>query len=74
MLFNMLFHDKNDEFLRNTGNKHRANNVILTELEKPGCKAFHLYDDPDINITKLSVQSSLKCLITEISDNKNLLA
>ena len=69
----MLFQDKNDTFLRNTANKHHAINVIPTELEKPGCKAFHLYDDADIDITKLSVQISLKCLITEISENKDLL-
>ena len=48
--------------------------IILTELEKPGCKGFHLYVDPDIDITKLSAESSLKCLITEISENKDLLA
>ena len=69
----MLFQHKNDVFLRNAANKHRAINIILTELEKPGCKAFYLYDDADIDITKLSVQSSLKCLITEISENKDLL-
>ena len=64
------FKTKKDAFLRN---KHRAINVILTELEKPGSKAFHLYDDVDTDITELSVQSSLKCLITEISENKDLL-
>ena len=73
MLFDMLFPDKNNAFLRNTANKHRAINVILTELEKPGCKAFHLYDDAHIDIAKVSVQSSLKCLITEIGENKDLL-
>ena len=72
MLFDKLFQDKNDAFLRNT-NKHRAINVILTELKKPGCNAFHSYDDADIDITKLSVQNSLKCLITEISESKDLL-
>ena len=46
--------------------------VTLTELEKPGCKEFHLYDG--IDITKLSAQSSLKCLITEINEKKHLLA
>ena len=70
MLFDMLFQDKNDEFLKNTTNKHRVFNVILTEPEKPGCKAFHLYDDADV--TKLSVQSSWKYLITQISENKDL--
>ena len=34
---------------------------------------FHSYDDADTGITKLSVQSSLKCLTTEISENKDLL-
>ena len=58
----------------NTANKHRIINVILTEHKKLGCKTFHLFDDADINITKLSVQRSLKCLLTEISENKDLLA
>ena len=40
----------------------------MTELN-----AFHLYDEDDIDATKLIVQSSLKCLITEISKNKDLL-
>ena len=74
MLFDMLFQYKNDALLSNTANKYRAINVILTELEKPGCKTFHLYDDADIDISKSSVQSSLKCLITEISENKDLRA
>ena len=74
MLFDMLFQDKNDPFLRNVANKHCTINVILTELEKPGCRALHLYDDADIDISKLSVQRFLKCLITEISENKDLLA
>ena len=69
----MLFKGKKDAFLRNTANKHRLINVILTELKKPGCNAFHLYDDAEFDITKLSVQSSLKCLITEISKTKDLL-
>ena len=63
----MLFEEKNDAFLRNTANKHHAINVILTELEKPWFKVFHLYDNADIDITKLSVQSSFKYLITEIT-------
>ena len=45
----------------------------MTELKKPVCHAFHSYDDADIGITKLSVQSSLKCLVTEISETKDLL-
>ena len=67
----MLFQDENDAFLRNNVNKHRSINVILTVNEKLGCKAFHLYDVADI---KLSVQSSLICRITEISEKKHLLA
>ena len=59
----MLFQDKNDGFLRNIVNKHCVISVILTELKKPGCNTFHLNDDPDIGITKLSVQNSLKCLL-----------
>ena len=54
-----------------TGNKYLVINVMQTELKKPGCNAFHLYDDTYIYITKLSGQSSLKYLITE---NKDLLA
>ena len=55
------------------GNKHRVINVILTELKKAGCNAFYLYDDADIDIKELIIQSSLKCLLTEISENKDLL-
>ena len=53
MLFDMLFQGKNDGFLRNTADKHRVINVILTELKKPVCNAFHLYDGADIDITKV---------------------
>ena len=42
----------------------------MTERKKPGCGTFHSYDVADIDVTKLSVQSSLKCLITEISDSE----
>ena len=73
MLCNIIFQDKNDVFLRNTANKHRAINVILSKLRKPGCKTFVLYDNTDIDITILNVQSSLKCLITEITENKVVL-
>ena len=45
----------------------------MTELKKPGCNAFHLYHDADIDITKLSVQSSWKCVRSEISENKDSL-
>ena len=40
---------------------------------KPGCNAFHSYDDAVIGTTKLSVQNPLKCLITKISETKDLL-
>ena len=53
MLFKMVFQGKNDAFLRNTVNKHRVINVILTGLKKPGCDTFYLYDDANIDITKL---------------------
>ena len=69
----MLFQGKNDAFLRVTDKKYLVINVTLTELKKPECTAFHLYDDGDIDIAKLSFQSSLKCLIIEISENKDLL-
>ena len=36
--------------------KHCVINVLLVQLKKPGCNAFHSYDDADIDITKLSVQ------------------
>ena len=70
MLSDMLFQSKNDAFLRNTSNKHLVINVILTELKKAGCNALHLYDDADTDITKLNVQSSLKCLITDSSETR----
>ena len=73
MPFEMLFQGKKDAFLRNTVNKHSAINAILTKLKKPGCLSFHSYDDADIDMTTLPVQSSLKCLITEISKKKDLL-
>ena len=56
----MLFQRKQNAFLRNTANKHRVTHVTLTELMKPGCNSFHLYDNAAIGTTKLSVQSSLK--------------
>ena len=31
MLFDMLFEDKNDASLRNTANKHRVIDIILTD-------------------------------------------
>ena len=43
------FKAKNDAFLRNTANEHSVI-VILTELKKPGCNTFHLYDGADIDI------------------------
>ena len=73
MLFDILFQGKNDAFLRNTANKRLVINVILAKPMKPKGNAFHLYDDADIDITKLNVQSSLECLITEISEKKDLL-
>ena len=60
----MLFQGKNDGFLRNIANKHHVINFVLTELKKPGCNAFHLYDDAGTDITKFSVQNSLTCLIS----------
>ena len=69
----MLFQGKKDAFLRNTANKHHVIIVILTEPKKPRCNVFHSYD-PDIDITKLRVQSFLRCLlITEISESKDVL-
>ena len=62
----MLFQGKNDAFLRGTANKHRISNVTSTKLKRGGCRAFHSYDDADIDIIKIVVQSSLKCLITLI--------
>ena len=73
MLFDMLFQGKNDAFLRNIANKHRVINVILTELKKPGCNAFHLHDGADTYINKVKYSKSLKYFITEISENKDLL-
>ena len=60
-------------FLRNIANKHCVINITLTECIKPECNVFHSQYDAAIGTTKLSVQSSLKCLITEISETKGLL-
>ena len=62
MPFDKLLQGKKDGFLRNTVNKHRVIYVILTKLKKPGCNAFYSYDSADIDITKLSVPSSLNVL------------
>ena len=64
---------KKNVFLRNTTNKHRVIIVTLTELIKPWFDAFHSCYDATIGTAKLSVQSFLKCLITEISETKDLL-
>ena len=48
-------------------------NVALTELMKPVCNTFHSYDDAAIGTTEFSVPKSLKCIITKISENKDLL-
>ena len=64
---------KNDAFLRNTSSKYLVINGILTELKKSGCNEFHLYDNTDIDITKLNGQSSVKYLTIEISENEDLL-
>ena len=69
----MLLQEKKVVFLRKIVNKYCVINVILTEFKKLGCNAFHSYDDADIDIIKLSVRSSLKYLITKISENKDLL-
>ena len=71
MPFEMLFQGIKDTFRRYTANKHCLINAIVTELKKPGCNSFHSYDIV-IDMTKLPVPSSLKCLITEISENKDL--
>ena len=60
MLFDMLFQGKNDAFLRNTANKHRVINIILTEFKKPGFNAFHLYNGGDIDITKVKCSKFLE--------------
>ena len=55
MLFDMLFPGKRDGFLGKAVNKHHVIYAISTDS---GGNAFHSYDDIDIDITKLSVQSS----------------
>ena len=50
--FTYNFKEKKDAFLRNTVNKHRVINFILTDLKKPQCNAYHSYDDADIDINK----------------------
>ena len=56
----MLFQGKNDAFLRNTANKHRVINVILTELKKPGLNPFYLYNGTDTVITKVKCSKFLE--------------
>ena len=73
MPFDMLLQEKKFVFLRKIVNKYCVINVTLTEFKKPGCNALHSYDDADIDIIKLRFRSSLKYLITKISENKNLL-
>ena len=46
---------------------------MLTKLKKPEFDAFHSNDDADTDIIKVIIQSSLKCLITEVNENKDLL-
>ena len=70
MPFDMLFQGNKDAFLRNPVNKHSIIIIMLIEYKKAGCNVFHSSDDADIDITNLSVQSSLKCLITEISEKR----
>ena len=55
----------------NTANKQRIINVISAELKKVRCNVFNSHDD--IDIVKLAVQSSLKCLTTVITKDKYLL-
>ena len=43
---------------------------MLTELKKPECNVFHSNDDAENDITNVSIQSFLKCLITETSENE----
>ena len=62
----MLFQRKNYAFLRNLVIKLRV-------VKKPRCNAFYSYDDADIEITKLTVQTSLKYLIAEISEKRTYL-
>ena len=57
--------------MKNTVNKHCE--VILTARKKQESNTFHSYDDAYIDVAKLSVQSSLTCLVSEISENKNVL-
>ena len=56
----MPFQGKSDAFLRNTANKHRVINVILTELKKPGFNAFDLYNGADTDITKVKCSTFLE--------------
>ena len=60
MLSDMLFQGKNDAFIRNTANKHRVINIILTELKKPGFNAFHLHNGADTDITKVKCSKFLE--------------
>ena len=66
------FKEKKKAFLKNTANKHHVINVKLTERMKTGCNEFHSCDAA-VGTTKFSVQSSLKFLVTEISETNDLL-
>lgn len=57
----MLLQGKKDVFLSNTANKQRIINVISTALKKGWCNVCHLHNDADVDILKLTVQSSLEC-------------
>ena len=53
---------KKDAFLKNVTNKHCVINVILTDLKKPECNAYHSYDDADIDINKAKCSKSCNIL------------
>ena len=62
MSFGIQFQGKKDAFLKNIANKHRVINVILTDLKKPECNAYHSYDDADIDINKAKCSKSCNIL------------
>ena len=53
---------KKDAFLKNVTNKHCVINVILTDLKKLECNAYHSYDDGDIDINKVKCSKSCNIL------------
>ena len=60
-------------FLCNTANIQSVTNGLATQLKNLARNVFHSNDDADIDFIKLAVQTSLKCLVTVIGEDTDLL-